>query len=106
MGGKGGQIYWLGPKVLDVTWHAASAHNVNFATALEIGNRLGLALPQQVVIFAIEVADTSTFNEECTPEVRQAIPICVEMIIQELNGDGGACAPTSKAGGRRNAQKH
>lgn len=90
VGGKAGQIYRLDSEVLDVTQHAASAHNVNFATALELGNKLGLALPQRVFIFAIEVTDTSTFSEECTPEVRQAVPVCVEMIIQELNGDPDA----------------
>ena len=85
VGGKAGQIYRLDSEVLDVTQHAAPAHNVNFATALELGNKLGLALPQQIVIFAIEVADAHTFSEECTPEVTRAIPACVEMIIQELS---------------------
>ena len=85
--GKAGQIYRLDPEAFDVTRHAASPHDVNFATALELGKRLGLALPQQIVIFAIEVADASTFSEECTHQVRQAIPLCVEMIIRELNGD-------------------
>ena len=90
VGGKAGQIYRLDPEAFDVTRHAASPHDVNFATALELGNRLGLALPQQIVIFAIEVADASTFSEECTPEVRRAIPVCVEMIIQELDRDPDA----------------
>jgi len=85
-GGKPGQIYRLDPDVFDATRHAALAHDVNFATALELGNRLGLALPRQILIFAIEVADVSTFSEECTPEVKQAIPVCVEMITRELNG--------------------
>lgn len=84
--GKAGQIYRLDPEAFNTTRHAASPHDVNFATALELGNRLGLALPQQIVIFAIEVADASTFSEECTPEVKGAIPVCVEMIIQELDG--------------------
>ena len=87
VGGKAGQIYRLDPEAFDSTRHAASPHDVNFATALELGNRLGLALPRQINIFAVEVTDTSTFSEECTPEVREAIPLCVEMIIQELKGD-------------------
>ncbi len=90
VGGKAGQIYRLDSEVLDVTRHAASARDVNLATALELGNRLELALPQQIVIFAIEVADACTFSEECTPKVRQAISVCVEMMIQELNGDPDA----------------
>ena len=87
VGGQAGQIYRLDPEALDFTRHAASPHDVNLATALELGKRLELSLPQQIIIFAIEVADASTFSEECTPEVRRAIPACVEMIIQEINGE-------------------
>jgi len=90
VGGKVGQIYRLDPEAFDATRHSASPHDVNFATALEFGNRLGLALPRQIVIFAIEVTDVSTFREECTSEVRKAIPVCVEKIIHELNADLGA----------------
>ncbi len=90
VGGQAGDIYQLEPGALDSTQHAASPHDVNFATALELGRRLGLPLPRQIIIFAIEVADASTFSEKCTPDVRGAIPGCVEMIIQELNGGNAA----------------
>lgn len=83
--GKVGKIYRLESNVFNATRHTASTHNVNFATALELGRQLGLALPQQIVIFAVEVADISTFNEECTPKVKKAIPKCVKMVIQEIN---------------------
>jgi len=86
VGGQAGRIYRLDPEALDFTRHAASPHDVNFATALELGKRLGLPLPREIVIFAVEVADASTFSEECTPEVKQAIPVCAKMIIQELGG--------------------
>ncbi len=85
VGGKAGEIYQLDPEAFDSTRRTASPHDVSFTTALELGKRLELALPQQIVIFAIEALNISTFSEECTPEVRQAIPICVEMILQELN---------------------
>ena len=87
VGGKAGQVYRLDPGALDTTRHATSAHDVNFATALELGRRLGLALPWQIVIFAVEVADVSTFSEECTPATKRAIPVCVEMVIEELKRD-------------------
>ena len=87
-GGKAGQIYRLDPEAFDSTRHTASPHDVSFTAALELGKRLELALPQQIVIFAIEALDITTFSEECTPEVKQAIPICVETIIQELKNIG------------------
>jgi hydrogenase maturation protease len=83
--GKAGQIYRLDPSVLANTRYAASVHDVNLATALELGKKLGLALPGEIVIFAIEVEDTGTFSEECTPAVAAAIPVCAAMIISELN---------------------
>jgi hydrogenase maturation protease len=85
VGGKVGQIYRLKPEVFNATRHAATPHDINFATALELANQLNLPLPRQIDIFAIEVADATTFSEECTPKVKEAIPACTEMIIQELN---------------------
>ena len=64
------------------------AHDIEFATALELGKKLGLALPQEIIIFAIEAADVTTFGEECTPEVRRAIPVCVKMVVRELGSAG------------------
>ena len=85
--GKVGQVYRFEPEAFDATRHASTPHDVNFATALELGNRLGLDLPQRIAIFAIEVQNVSSFSEECTPEVMAAIPVCVRMITQELNGN-------------------
>jgi hydrogenase maturation protease len=82
--GKAGQIYRLDPKVFDTALHTASAHGIDFPTALEFGRKLGLHLPQQIIIFAVEVSDVNTFSEECTPEVQKAIPRCVRMVLQEL----------------------
>jgi len=87
VGGKAGQIYRLKPEAFNATRHAATPHDINFATALELGNQLNLPLPRQIDIFAIEVVDTSTFSEECTPEVAKAAVACAEMIIQELKED-------------------
>lgn len=85
-GGKAGQIYRLDPYSFNTTNHAASSHDVNLVTALRLGCRLGLTMPQQIVIFAIEAADLSTFSEECTPQVKRAIPVCVELVTQKLTG--------------------
>ena len=85
--GKAGEVYRLDPKDLDKTRHTSSSHELNFATTLALGKRLGLALPQQLIIFAIEIKDASTFSEQCTPEVEHAIPVCAGMVAQELRGD-------------------
>jgi hydrogenase maturation protease len=83
-GGRAGQIFKIDPTELANTRYAASPHDVNLATALELGEKLGLAMPSKIDIFAIEVADTERFSEECTPAVAAAIPRCAEMILGEL----------------------
>ena len=83
--GKPGQIYCLGTEAFGTTKHVTSPHDVDFFTALELGKKLGLDLPRKIVIFAIEAVDVNTFSEECTPEVREAIPLCAKMVLQELN---------------------
>jgi hydrogenase maturation protease len=85
-GGQPGQVYRLSLDDLPFTLHTASTHDTNLATALELGRRLGMAVPREVVIFAIEVADVTTFSEQCTPEVEQSIPKVVDMVIEEVGG--------------------
>jgi len=70
------------------TQHSASAHDMNLPTALEMGHRLGLALPKSVEIFAIEAEDVVTFGETCTPAVAAAIPIVTELVLQALARSG------------------
>jgi hydrogenase maturation protease len=82
--GEPGQIYRFGPDILANTRHAGAPHDVNLATALELGKKLKLALPREITIFAIEAEDVTSFSEECTPRVERAIPQCVEMVIREL----------------------
>jgi hydrogenase maturation protease len=85
--GRPGDIYRLDIGAFAATRHAASPHDVNLATAIELGKRLGLALPQ-IEILAVEAADVNGFSEECSPEVAAAVPACVEIIVNEIKGSG------------------
>jgi len=66
------------------TQHSASAHDVNLPTALEVGRRLGLALPEEIEILAVEAEDVITFGETCTPAVNAAIAVATQMVLHEL----------------------
>jgi hydrogenase maturation protease len=79
-----GQVLRLTPDALDGAKHLSSVHDVNFATALDLGRKLGLSLPGEIVLYAIVVSDTGTFDENCTEEVQRAVPVCVEMVLNEL----------------------
>lgn len=83
--GRAGQIYRMGAEDFSSTKHFISPHQVNLATALELGKMLNLAMPQEITVFAIEAKDITTFGEECTPEVERAIPEAIKMVLAELN---------------------
>jgi hydrogenase maturation protease len=97
VGGKVGQVYRLDPEVFNTTRHASTPHDVNFATALELGKKLGLPLPSQIDIFAIEVANVTTFSEKCSPEVERVVPVCVEMVRGVIeNETTNSCKESAK----------
>ena len=86
-GKQAGKIYHLDLKDFDSARHTVSSHGLSFTGTLELGKRLGLSVPKKVTIFAIEAKDVDTFSEQCTPEVERAIPVCAEMVAQELRSD-------------------
>lgn len=86
-GGQPGAWYRFTADALAGTMHLSNVHDANFATALELGRRLGMRLPQpnECHIFAVEIADNLTFSEELTPPVRAAYA----EILHELAGEIG-----------------
>lgn len=83
--GKAGQIYRLQLETLCHLRDNHTPHSIDFVSALELGRRLGLPLPEKIIIFGIEAGNVTTPGEGCTPEVESAIPLCVEKVLQELN---------------------
>lgn len=68
------------------TMNLSSVHDANFATALELGRRTGLALPpdERIVIFAVEVQDTLTFDERMSNALEHSYPEYSEAIFAEV----------------------
>ncbi len=81
--GKGpGDVLRLKVEDLRTTARLSSPHDVNFATALELGKQLGLKIPEAVAIYAIQAEDVTTFDEDCSASIEKAIPLIAEEIIQ------------------------
>ncbi len=83
-GGQAGEIYRFTLDDFIDTRHSNSPHGLDLATAIELGKKLGLSLPRQIVIFAMEVENVSSFSEDCTPAVERAIPVIADMVTREL----------------------
>jgi hydrogenase maturation protease len=84
--GQAGQIYRMGTEDFSLTKHFSSPHQINLATALELGKMLNLEMPRQITVFAVEAEDITSFSEKCTPEVEKAIPEAVRMVLEDLVG--------------------
>ena len=58
------------------------SHGIDLITTLELGKRLYTdQMPKELMVIGIEVEDTLTMSEECTPRVRDAVEKVVDEII-------------------------
>ncbi|MEK6569960.1 MAG: hydrogenase maturation protease [Bacteroidota bacterium] len=64
--------------------HSLSLHTLGLQASIRLGSMMGLPIPLDMTIFAVEVSDTETFHEGCTPEVELAIPNLTSIIIRFL----------------------
>jgi len=71
-------------KTINPTQHSASPHDASLITALEAGQRMGLRLPQEITIYAIEVENITDFSDQPTPAVAASIPKVTAMVLEEI----------------------
>jgi len=55
-------------------------HFVGLGETLALGRQLGLAMPEQVKVFAVEVSDPFTLSTQMTPALQAALPGITERI--------------------------
>lgn len=82
--GSVGQIYRFDSNIFDNLRHFSSPHDMNFSTALSFAKQMGVDIPNEIILFAVEVEDLVTFSETCTQKVLDAIPLLLEMVKKEL----------------------
>ena len=67
--------------------HTTAIHDTSLATALELGKRMGMVLPDDVWVVAVEAEVVFEFSEKMTHAVEVAVPIAVKLIIDLLKQD-------------------
>ena len=72
-------------KSISPTQHSASPHDASLVTALETGKRMGLHLPNDIIIFAVEVENVMNFSDQPTPRVAAVIPEVSEAVLAEVS---------------------
>ena len=64
--------------------HTNSPHDLSLARALELGSELGLPLPREIVVYAVQTTNVTDFGEEPTPAVAAAVHAVAAAVLAEL----------------------
>jgi hydrogenase maturation protease len=84
-GAEPGTIYRFTPEDLTNFPALSHTHSIDLPTSLKLGQQLMAdEMPDDIVIYAIEAEDITTFNEDCTPKVKAAIPKVIKQIKDDL----------------------
>jgi hydrogenase maturation protease len=75
-----GTLHSFPAGVLTPSHHLTSSHQISLPTALELGKRLGYAMPEHIDILAVEAQDLETLSEQLTPPVRAALPAALRLV--------------------------
>lgn len=87
-GGVPATWYRFDSTSLRETMNLNNVHDINFATALELGRRMGIKLPTEadIHIFAVEVSDNLTFSTALSPALEEAFSEYAAEIQAEVEG--------------------
>ncbi len=84
--GEVGEVYRFEDKeLLDRDTSTISFHNLNLVDIIKVGEIIQPeAMPDEIVVFGVEVESDGAFGMELSPRVRASVPIVVEMILAEI----------------------
>lgn len=82
---KVGTVIRITPEDFSESKNISNLHNVGFIQALKFWSSAGGSVPEDIVIYAMEVEDVSTFSETMTPGVESSLPELISRVRDELN---------------------
>ncbi len=81
-----GEIAELSMDELQVTGRLLVSHGVGLHTAVEFGRASGMKMPDDIRVFAVEIADNLTVSEEMHPRVAAAAEELAERVRALVEG--------------------
>ena len=66
------------------TMHLSNLHDVNFITALELGRKIKLNIPENIHIIAVEILEDMEFGRSLSPELEEKYPEILEKVYCHL----------------------
>lgn len=83
--GVPGDVYEYTPDDFQETLHLTNLHDINFLTALKLGDKVGLTTPERVQILAVEIIEDEVFSNDFTPPLAKRFPEIVLEINEKIN---------------------
>lgn len=65
--------------------HLGSPHDATIQDALKMGHRLGVHLPTNIELVAVESQNIFDFSEELSPPVLAAVPQAAQQVLELIN---------------------
>ncbi|MHC4183044.1 MAG: hydrogenase maturation protease [Planctomycetota bacterium] len=81
--GKDGDVYQLSLDDMPKQKRSDSPHNVGLYWTIKMGEKLGMEIPEEIRIYAIEVNDPFNFGEELTDTMKKLLPKIVDRILKK-----------------------
>jgi len=66
-----GSVYYYTPDDFKETLHLSNLHDVSFLTALKMGKEIGLEIPEQIDIIAVEIIEDMVFGDSFTLPIQE-----------------------------------
>jgi hydrogenase maturation protease len=79
-----GTVIRINPDDLHTSLRLRSIHEIDLSTALELGRRLGLSMPDRLVVFGVQAQDAFTFGETMTSAAEQGMEKAVHLVLEEI----------------------
>ena len=78
--GLPGDVYYFLPADFRETLHLSNLHDIQFLTALKLGNALNMDLPSDLHIIAVEIIEDMEFSVEFTKPLEEKYPGILEKV--------------------------
>jgi hydrogenase maturation protease len=79
-----GRLHRLALDQLRSTLTLHSSHEPSLADTLRLGRQAGMALPERILVFGVEVSDPFTFDEDMTPELTARVEPLADEIADQV----------------------
>lgn len=77
-----GDVIKLDPLADKLYLRLCSPREGNIAMIMEAGNKLGYAMPDEIVLFGVQGEDLCTFGDDLTPKVAAAVSHVVDTVLE------------------------